>query len=253
MTDVNPTPRAAQPSSPSLRLLFGHQSVGGNLLEGLRELRASGAEVPEVVSMGASVPAAPSLIAEFAVGSNGDPRAKLEHFISTVNSPSASGFGAALFKFCYVDITDAAKADALFAEYTERMDELQRQRPDIVIAHTTVPLRTIPGGIGWAVRRLLGKRPPQIAHNAARDTFNKLLLARYGASGRVFDLASVEARAAEGSCAPGRQLFAGYTNDGGHLNAQGRRAAAEAFVQFFKRLASLNASGNAQRPRAAAS
>jgi hypothetical protein len=234
---VTSTPRTAE-SSPPLRLLFGHQSVGGNLLEGLRELRAGGAAVPEIASGGSNVPPASSLIAEFAVGANGDPRSKLEHFVSTVKGNGGAGFGAAMFKFCYVDITDASKAPGLFAEYAKAMDDLQRQRPDIVIAHITVPLRAIPGGIGWTVRRLLGKRPPQIAHNAARDEFNKLLLARYGASGRVFDLASVEARTPEGAVTPGRQLFAGYTNDGGHLNPQGRRVVAEAFLQFFKRLAS---------------
>src|SRR5947209_7185202 len=80
------------------RVYFGHQSVGTNILQGVKELsRAAGV---------------PVFIKDEFVPENGDPRRKLESFKKAVGS--GSRYDVALVKFCYVDIDAETDAAALF-------------------------------------------------------------------------------------------------------------------------------------------
>src|SRR5882724_12988489 len=70
------------------RVYFGHQSVGANILQGVKEL--SGAT------------GVPVFIKDEFVPENGDPKRKLESFKKSVGA--GSRYDVALVKFCYVDI-----------------------------------------------------------------------------------------------------------------------------------------------------
>src|SRR5258708_25773753 len=80
------------------RIYFGHQSVGANILQGMKEL--SGA------------PVVPLFIKDAFVPENGDPRRKLESFTKSLGARSR--YDVALVKFCYVDIDAQTDAGALF-------------------------------------------------------------------------------------------------------------------------------------------
>jgi hypothetical protein len=221
----------------ALRLLFGHQSVGEDILRGLRELQARGERVPLVQEgRGPAATEEPqAVITHFRVGRNGDPEAKIRDFVSAVET-GADGLDVALFKFCYVDIDSRERAEKLFSAYTDAMDLLQKNQPSVRVAHCTVPLRTLPDGIRWKLKALIGKRPPQLEHNRARELFNDKLRARYGSNAALFDLARLES--GTGAAAPGAvpELLPSYSRDGGHLNENGRAVVASAFLKFTQAL-----------------
>ena len=223
-----------------MRILFGHQSVGADLLAGLRNDPAC----PAIVAA-RQAPAMASFVAHFPVGSNGDVSSKISDFVTAVTLTRPGSLDAALFKFCYVDITAADAAQDAFQRYTAALDELQTRRPDLSLGHVTVPLRAVRYGLRSGVGLLIGRGHPEAERNAAREQFNDRLRTRYGESGRLFDLAACEAGPGKSAAAP--RLHASYTNDGGHLNDRGRTVIAGAFRSFLLGLAAQGAAVNSAR------
>src|SRR5207253_1672047 len=108
------------------------------------------------------------------------------------------------------------------------------------IVHVTMPLTALaptPRPIAFAklvAKRVLG-RPANDEHelNVRRNRFNTLLRDEYAGRDPIFDLARVESTDAQEGRSYFRQgadtvftLAREYTDDGGHLNALGRRRAA---------------------------
>jgi len=223
-----------------VRILFGHQSVGQNIIEGIAELAGQGWPVPRVVDADADADAdvdadlnPPVVLAHFRIGANGDPLSKLADFAGKVSAEQVSRPRAALFKFCYVDLFDREAVAPLFDAYVKTMRALQQAREDVAVGHMTIPLRAVPPGLLMAGMRLLGRPHPQLVQNAARHEFNERLRDRFAAAGYFFDLAAIES----GGCAAAPALQRRFTDDGGHLNARGRRHVAAEFVRFLTQLA----------------
>lgn len=219
-----------------MRILFCHQSVGADLLEGLREiggeLQCVGAD-----SLPAHDPGA-TLLATARVGRNGDPASKWQAFAGLLTA-QAGRVDFALMKLCYVDILDLASVDRVFAGYQDAMREIGARHPQLRLGHVTVPLRARPQGLGASVRRALGRRDTEHARNRARAAFNERLRLAYG-DGALFDLARIEANGPGARPASWREgghevpaLAPEYSRDGGHLNSLGRRVAARAFLDFL--------------------
>ena len=205
-------PAAAEP-----RIYFGHQSVGANLLQGVKEL-------------GVSLSIKDEFLAE-----NGDPLRKLQNFMAAVGE--GSRFDIALVKFCYVDVNADTDARALFERYRATLAELRAKNPRTVFVHATLPLTTVQTGPKALAKRLLGRAPYGTIENLRRQEYNKLLRTTYAGREPIFDLARVESIAPDGSrvtvswngvTAPA--MSPAYTDDGGHLNARGRALAAQEFV-----------------------
>lgn len=207
------------------RILFAHQSVGANLLEGLDEIaRELGAPIA-VASFDGARPW--NGIASARLGQNGDPRSKTAAFVAAVAHSTPA---VAVQKYCYVDLRSASEAQALFHFYRDRMAALAQENPSTRIVHVTMPLKTVRRGLKATIGRWLGRGRDHAAENAAREAFNDLMRASFGVDA-VFDLADVEA----GGARP-RSLREEWTSDGGHLNARGRREAAERFLEFLARV-----------------
>src|SRR4051794_18630217 len=98
-----------------LRVFFGHQSVGANLVEGLEDLRAfAGDTALRLIHDPVDRPAAslpPAFFAEAKLGKNGDPAGKLEAFRSVVDAGLPGGLDVALIKICYVDLARVNEVD----------------------------------------------------------------------------------------------------------------------------------------------
>lgn len=82
-----------------------------------------------------------------------------------------------------------------------------------------------------------------VPHAVARAQLAATVRAEYASTGRVFDLATIESTAPDGSRIGGTsggqpyyQPYSGYLQDGGHLNATGAEVAD---TKLFKLLASL--------------
>lgn len=212
------------------RIFFGHQSVGGNLIDGFADLAAAGSSVPAVAeSRSVADITAPGLYHTY-VGENCDPFSKLQDFEAVLNSGVGDQVDAAFMKFCYVDVTVQTDVDAVFNAYQETVGRLKARFPDLVLIHVTAPLTRNEYGKKAAIKRFLGMKNANEADNAVREAYNAKLRAAYGGKEPLFDLAAVEAAAADGSAPAAFGLRPEYTDDGGHLNEIGRLRAARRFA-----------------------
>lgn len=222
----------------SARVYFGHQSVGGNIMDGLEDLqRQLGHPVVRVGELDAlDAPEGQSTLLHTAIGKNENPGSKCEDFRRVLDQLQGR-LDVALFKFCYIDFDDRSDVDAIFGLYSRTMDDLKARYPDVVFIHVTAPLRSVDRGPGIWVREMLGKPNRVKLANVSRNEFNRRLKERY-ASDPIFDLAEVMSTYPNG----GRESFKMdgatyfslvpvYTDDGGHLNGVGRTYAAAAFMR----------------------
>jgi hypothetical protein len=236
-----------------MRTFFAHQSVGADILAGIEQLARDGSRVARVLDLAqASAGIEPDLthsplIIHERIGSNREPLTKIAGFRAVLDAKHRPEIDVALLKFCYVDIATQAEAETLWRHYVTAIEELSTVHPRVHLIHCTVPLRSLPEGLyAWLRRKMgqtMGKRHPAIAANRARDWFNRQLRERFGDGHRLFDLAALESRRANGK--PCELIDAGtrvpslareWTYDGGHLNDRGRTMAAAAFLEFLQKL-----------------
>jgi hypothetical protein len=210
------------------RVFFGHQSVGDNILRGIAELEADIGHQPLRVHDLAqgSVPGAALLHRH--VGTNGDPLSKIRAFRETVDS-EASGLDVAALKFCFWDIRRETDVKDVFTKYEQTIAELHDRHPGVRFLHITVPLFAPDEDWRANLRRLFGRPVPRTLDNARRQELSDLIRRRYEGREPVFDLARVEGAPETESGVP--YLRPELTTDGGHLNAAGRRLAAEGFLR----------------------
>jgi hypothetical protein len=212
------------------RIFFGHQSVGMDLLEGVRELAARHADVGlRLVEVRAAADLPAGAFAHAFLPENGNPELKLESFERALSSGIGSAVDIALVKFCYVDFSSDTDARGLFAHYQAKLNALRERYPRTVFVHVTAPLTAVEAGAKAALKRLLGYGSGGLLENARRDEYNELLRRAYAGKEPVFDLARLESTGPDGqreihdwkgSKVPA--LLPAYTDDGGHLNSNAR-------------------------------
>jgi hypothetical protein len=225
------------------KILFGHQSVGNNIINGIRDLANADPRVKLKIVKSSdpqSIPG-PALV-EFNVGENGNPQSKIDSFTAVLDKGMGAQGGIAMFKLCYVDIVSATDVGNIAAAYHKAVYALKSKYPSLDIVHVTVPLTAEePAAKAW-VRRLLG-RATHAELNVKRNQFNDLIRSRYAGVDPIFDLAEVESTHGDGS----RSFFVRgndriytlapeYTVDGGHLNEPGRYMAAQKMLLVCSQL-----------------
>lgn len=230
-------------------IYFGHQSVGGNIMTGVSEvLRSAGDTVVDVAVHPSDSSAGTGRFLHSRIGSNTDIRSKVDAFSTAMREWDAGPRpDIAFFKFCYVDMLPDSDPEAIFHYYADAMARLEHEFPDVTFVHVTMPLVAdrlpVPthakNAAKWVLRRGI---PVTRKLNSSRAEFNQVMRDAYGASGRLFDLARVQATSGDGvSVATGPQGFealrAEYTYDGGHLNERGRRHVAIALLNFLAEVA----------------
>jgi hypothetical protein len=227
------------------RIFFGHQSVGANILDGVKTvlaanpgigLRVVQSDHPEAVEGG-------GLVHAF-IGVNGLPATKLAAFDAVMMKGIGPKGGLAMYKYCFLDITASTDVPSLFQTYRNNMRKLHETHPDIRFVHITAPLTVNGDGFRNLVKRMLGK-PTAADFNLKRNQYNQLLRAEYQSKEPLFDLAAFESTHGDGT----REFFTRgqdtvytlapeLTDDGAHLNANGREAAAVRFLIFLATTAS---------------
>jgi hypothetical protein len=222
------------------RIYLGHQSVGGNILDGLQQLLAENTKVPlRVVASDRPSEAATGTLVHSLIGRNGDPAGKARDFETRMAQGLGPGGGIAMFKLCYVDFTPRTDPAAVFRAYRESVERVRAAHPDLRIAHVTTPLVVRRQPLKDFLRQLL-RKPSYADADAARAEYNRLLWAEYGTRDPVFDLARLEATRPDGTVESHRyrgesvvNLVPAFTDDGAHLNAAARRRVAEQFLVFL--------------------
>lgn len=229
-------PEATVQKVASRRVLFGHQSVGGNILDGLADVTGGKLTLREGRTPALFERA--GLVHTF-IGQNEDPHSKLTDFEAALDA-TAGKPEIAFFKFCYVDFDAKTNADQLFETYLASTQRLQAKYPAITFVHFTVPLTVVQTGAkAWLKHRVLGRQPWGAQENGVRHRFNTLLRTRLEGQ-PLFDLAALESTRADGTAQAHEldgqvvpALVPEYSDDGQHLNLVGRRRVAEALLTFL--------------------
>jgi hypothetical protein len=226
------------------RVFFGHQSVGMNVLDGVLGVYAAhGVAAPTIEHGSAHASKDGGFIDHEFIGENEKPWSKIADFDAKVRAGVGSRIDVALMKLCYIDITSNTDVDALFVRYRDTLAALERDFPQVTFVHVTVPLMTDTGHLSKLKSRLTGNTRFGPAENAVREQIN-LLIRREYARAHLFDLAAIESTGPDGSRAAGKyrgrpyyHLRPGYASDSGHLNDEGGRIAAAAWLRAIAQAA----------------
>ena len=217
------------------KVFFGHQSVGMNILEGVSGVYAAHGMTAPPIGEGAVPDRQGGFIDHAFIGENGKPLLKIQDFAAKLRAGLAGQVDVAMMKLCYVDITSGTDVRAVFDAYRNTMAALQREFPRVTFIYVTVPLTTEPGLLS-KVKSLLTGSGGSAADNAARQRINALVRHEY-AGDHLFDLAAAESTAPDGGRVAGSYdgqryyaLYDGYASDPGHLNAEGARVVAAAWL-----------------------
>jgi hypothetical protein len=219
------------------RIVFGHQSVGENLLQGLADLSKEAGVPLRVVESAAPDALDQPGLAHQKIGQNEQPETKIAGFTTLLEGGLGSRAEIALYKLCYIDFSPDRDAARLFAEYRAAHQARRARFPTVTFVHVTVPLTVVQRGFtGW-LKNTLGSGAWGERENVLRHQFNQLLRAEYQGKEPIFDLARVESMAQDGAESSFERggakypaLVPAYSDDGQHLNAAGQRRAALALI-----------------------
>ena len=249
---TTPAPRPTVAPTPSrltapltVRVLFAHQSIGQDIVRGVPEVfKSARLKAPQVQLWSRARNSRGPVLATATIGQNGDPRSKLRAFASLVNNAPRNSVDVALMAFNYQDISADTDVEGVFQIYTETMDSLETANPDISFLYATVPVTT---ANSWRsvdqskVQGLVDVSQPVWQDNIARERFNSLLRQEYRATGRLFDVAALQARLGGTKVSAkeheGQWYFVmnpGLSTDGRRLNTNGSRQLARALMLFVE-------------------
>lgn len=236
--ELKPPSAAELQAFAGTKVLFGHQSVGANIISGVAPLFAdAGQAPPRIVEVREPVLSEGGVLAHTHIGVNGDPFGKFADFTAVLGAGLAEQLDVAVLKLCYADVVSSTDVDAVFRAYVATMTELEQRYPDLVLVYATVPLTT---DRSWkAVLKSWAGIDDQMgpADNLARQRYNALIREKYASTGRLFDIAAIEATSRQVSTTreSGESTFfvlnPALSSDAGHLNELGGKAAAAELVR----------------------
>lgn len=224
------------------RVFFGHQSVGGNIMDGVAQVLAANPHIRlNVVESKDLAGSARPAFHHAQIGRNDFPLEKFDDFLAVASTGFGSDSGIAMLKLCYIDIHTHTDAQALFEQYRRRVDDLKARNPSLTIVHFTAPLTTIENWKG-RLRAAVTRSNTQRDRNVVRHRYNELLRQTYQGREPIFDLARLESTLPDGKSVSYRVgdvavplLAPQYTDDGGHLNATARKMVAEQLLIMLAR------------------
>jgi len=225
------------------RILFGHASVGNNIIEGIRDIITADNrfEKINIQKLESNHQISAPGFYHFGVRKNGFPKKKCDHFKQIlIENGLGQKADIAFFKFCYVDIEMDANVQELFNYYVDTVESIKRKFQNIKMIHVTTPYYSHKRGLKGFIKRLI---KPDL-HNVKRNEFNNKLIEKYNQSDPIFDLATVESTYPDGSRSSfkykGKTYYSlanEYTYDGGHLNKTGRYLAAKNLLKTLSEIA----------------
>jgi hypothetical protein len=222
------------------RVFFAHQSVGDNIVSGLRELEKSGAEPAlHLVDMRDASQAVGPAFMHARLGENGHPRTKTDAFNAVLDTAGLH-VNLAMQKYCFADFDASTDVQSVFAYYRDSVDRIHARYPRLKLVHITAPLMTVQSGPRALVKKIIGRIPDNYAENDVRERFNDLMRLHYANREPLFDLAALEAALPGAKDARatlnGRTFFVlrpEYSTDGGHLTIDAAKRVATELVLFL--------------------
>lgn len=236
---ITSTPRRLEPLK--ARVLFGVQSVGTDIAKGIPQAYSAAHQPkPKVTSWNKAKNTRGSVVATAKIGSNGNALSKLRAFARLVNDAPRNSVDVALMAFNYQDVSAETDIDNLLQSYSETMESVEKANPDITFLYTTVPVTT---SNSWraidqsTVDGLGDADQPVWQDNIARERLNTVIRERYGPTGRLFDIAALQAKIGSGKVAAKQHedhwyyvMTPSLSSDGKQLNKNGSTQLAQALM-----------------------
>ncbi len=220
--------RADLSSLRTMKVFFGHQSVGGNLLQGLQEIARSQGDSVAIVALSGNGAPFVGGIEHSLIGRNQDPGSKCDDFVAIVRRIAPEAPDIVAMKFCYVDFDENTDPRAVFDRYRVAVENVRKVVPSAKILHITSPLTARTPGWKRIVKGLLGRLEAGDETAKRRAAFNRLLREGFPED-PLFDLARSESTYPDGRRETARIdgtevefLVGEFTSDGGHLSERGR-------------------------------
>ena len=224
------------------KIYFGHQSVGFNIIDGMRDLMAEYPAIKlNIVETQDSKDFSSGIFGHSRVGQNLDTKIKINDFMNVLDHGVGREADAAALKFCYLDMSKDTDVAKVFTNYKMAVKQIREKYPDLTIIHFTEPLTISKTSWKTWIKKVLGKKGFwEFDDNIQRNRYNEMLAKEYAGKEPIFDLARIESTKQDGT----RQGFnlhgetyysmvPEYTRDGGHLNEIGRKIVAEQFMLFL--------------------
>lgn len=212
------------------RTVFGHQSVGWQVLQGVEmwadELGAPEPTFPDYE--GGGLPGSGGFLGHFYCGTNGDSFTKTAEFLSHLQNGLAAQVDIVVLKFCYADMRSGSgyTPQQMFDDYKAWVDAVESQFPQLTVIYATEAI-------------VMGQNSDG-ANNGLRQTFNNLVRAEYGASGRLWDVADIQSTDPSGNkvlYGGVESLYSGYASpDQRHIYGLGRTTVAAPLLQIIAEL-----------------
>jgi hypothetical protein len=230
------------------RIFFGHQSVGYNIIDGIKDVISEYDHIRlNIVETQEPSKFDQPIFAHARVGKNMEPVSKIEGFKNIMDAGAGNKVDIAFLKFCYIDVMRDSDPQRILDDYSSAIEDLKVRYPKTKFLHVTVPICSRPKSIKRAlkesIKRLIG-RPGVLDDNKMRQCYNTLLKDAYSQKEPIFDLALIESvnpigcryYATKGT-AKVCVMVPEYTDDGGHLNKLGRKRVAEQLLIVLAQIA----------------
>ncbi len=222
------------------KIVFGHQSVGMNILEGIRKISSRSGIPLQIAEINSIDEVNAPMIAHSFIAENEHPDKKLGSFTRLLESKHHEA-DLAFMKFCFIDFKPDTDAKGLFAQYSKTMEKLESAHPNTIFIHVTTPLHVVEGGPMATIKYWLGLSPLYgTRENLRREEYNEMLRQKYLGHEPIFDLAKIESTRPDGKVEKvewgGRTipvLVPEYSSDGGHLNEEGAELAARGLISVL--------------------
>lgn len=244
-SNLKDVPNEAWEKLSKKKIYFGHQSVGFNVLDGVKDLMKENQKIKlNIVETMDSVDFKNGILAHSRVGENIDPKGKIEAFSRILEEGVGKRADVAALKFCYVDMTKNTDISKLFDDYRAEIEKLRKKYPNLTIVHFTEPITVSKSNWKTWIKKVLGKKEFwEFDDNVKRNQYNEMLIKEFQGKDPILDIAKIESTKSDGSRQSFKlngmtyySMFPGYTTDGGHLNELGRKKVAEQFILLLVNL-----------------
>ena len=228
------------------KYFFMHQSVGDNLIDGIKmhaESRSLPVTIMELDGNSPDLQLEKPGFYHTHGGKNGYPFSKIESFVDLMSRIDKEQLPQIAFmKFCFLDFPPEVDPNSVFDEYNKTISKLQKLYPDTKFVHLTAPLMETPNDFKTLIKRLLGKQSWVDLTNMKREEFNRRIREKFPKN-QVFDIALYESIGPDGIRETRKlkdfeyyALDSAYTDDGSHLNELGKRVISAKFLEFLHAL-----------------
>src|SRR5262249_26492558 len=140
------------------KIYFGHQSVGNNILDGIRDVMKDNPQIALNITESSSMADLKRpIFAHSMVGKNSDPKSKIDEFSRNLRAGIGDEADIVFLKLCFVDILPQTDTVKVFEYYKQTMEEMKHKFPKTTFIHFTVPLTTRQIWLKEFVKTLIGK------------------------------------------------------------------------------------------------